>query len=136
MTQKTLFLFFFLPFFCFCVDNSFSVTDLSVQVISQVDPVLKRDMLIEGINRFNYQIIHNSLFFDEKVYNLHLFQYYNLVTLKQTVVNFLSTKTPHLDLSGIPEITKPCLPFWMSFIGFFSGWFCFFVLFLWIYFKK
>lgn len=136
MIRNILFLIFFLPFFCYCLDSPFLVTELSAQICSEIDPVIKKELLINGINNYTNQIIQNGLFFNEKGYNLYIFQYYTLVALKKSVINSLVLKAPHLSLAGIPEIIRPSLPFWMSFSGFLSGWFCFFILLVWIYVKK
>lgn len=128
------FIVFLLPLLCFCEENYFSVSVLTQQVIAENDPVQKRDLLIQGINIYNSQITKNIVFFDRTVYDFYMFQYYNLVPLKQTVVDVLSVEAPNLDLSVVPDIKKPGLPFWMSFGTCFSGWFCFFILSLWIFF--
>lgn len=135
--KNLFFLFIFcIPVFCLCVEDPFSATGLSAQIIAQVDPIVQKHLLIEGINQYNNQLATNSVFFSVEKYNLYFFQYCTLLTLKASVVEILSISAPNITISDIPDISKPSLPFWMSFIGFLSGWFCFSILSLWVFFKK
>lgn len=118
---------FLLFFLCFCVplvviceEFAFSVVDLISKISLENDLLIKKKLLIEGINVFNSILEKNSFIINPNLYELYIFQYHELIMLKNSLINQLLSHSQNID--SIPEISKPKTPIWFS-LGFtFSGW--------------